>query len=90
VTGETARTIVGFVNDLYLHSKNQDSTMPSQEEKIFSFRVPETLKKAFKRSCKARDRSMSQKLRDYMRAYVAEHSDEMQYDIEKEIESLDV
>lgn len=64
--------------------------MSDQEDKIFSFRVPENLKEAFKRTCKARDRSMSQKLRDYMRAYVAEHSDEQQYDIQDELERLNV
>lgn len=62
--------------------------MADSEEVPFSFRVPENLKQAFKRTCKARDRSMSQKLRDYMRAYVAEHSDERQYEIGEEMERL--
>jgi hypothetical protein len=63
--------------------------MADSDERVpFSFRVPEQLKKAFKRTCKARDRSMSQKLRDYMRAYVAEHSDERQYDMKEEMERL--
>ncbi|MCS3648695.1 hypothetical protein [Salinibacter ruber] len=54
----------------------------SEEEVPFSFRVPEHLKKVFKQTCKKRDRSMSQELRDFMRWYVAEHADERQYELE--------
>lgn len=79
-----------FINSTYLRRKYTAFTMSSQEAKIFSLRVPENLKDAFKRTCEARDRTMSQKLRDYMRAYVAEHSEDRQHDIQEELEKLDV
>jgi predicted transcriptional regulator len=56
----------------------------------FSFRVPEDLKKAFKKTAQSRDRSMSQELRDMMRAYVRRYSDDRQYDMKEILEEADV
>lgn len=61
----------------------------SDEEVPFSFRVSGDLKQAFKTVCKRRDRTMSQKLRDYMRAYVRKHADDRQHDIQEVIDETE-
>jgi predicted transcriptional regulator len=55
----------------------------------FSFRVPEDLKRAFKKTAQARDRSMSQEMRDFMRAYVQRHSGERQHDIQEVLDEVE-
>ena len=55
----------------------------------FSFRVPEDLKKAFKTTAQSRDRSMSQEIRDFMRAYVQRYAGERQYDIQDVLEEME-
>lgn len=57
----------------------------AQERTPFTFRVEDDLKAQFKRVCEAKDRSMSQKMRDFMRWYVDEHRDDLQYELEDEI-----
>jgi hypothetical protein len=57
----------------------------SDEKTPFTFRVHRSLKLRFKKVCEAKDRSMSQKVRDFMRWYVSEHKDDLQYELEDEI-----
>lgn len=52
----------------------------------FTFRVPEDLKEAFKKTAQSRDRSMSQELREMMRAYVRRHSEERQHEMMEMLE----
>ena len=61
----------------------------SDGEVPFSFRVSGDLKRAFKTVCARRDRSMSQKLRDFMRAYVREHEGERQHDIQEVLDEME-
>ncbi|MCS4201920.1 ribbon-helix-helix protein, CopG family [Salinibacter ruber] len=56
----------------------------------FSFRLPEDLKEAFQKTCEARDRSMSQELREMVRAYVRRHSEERQHEMMEMLEEADV
>lgn len=55
----------------------------------FSFRVPEDLKRAFKKTAQSRDRSMSQEIRDFMRAYVRHYEDERQHDIQEVLDEME-
>lgn len=56
----------------------------------FSFRMPDDLRKAFKKTAKARDRTMSQELRSMVRAYVRRHADERQHEMDELLEEADV
>ena len=50
-------------------------------ETTFTFRVDDSLKAAFADAAKRKDRTVAQLLRDFMRNYVAETQEDVEYDV---------
>ena len=59
--------------------------MSDSDEVRYQVRMPRRLKDAFLRAAEAQDRSGAQLVRDFMRRYISENQDDLQYSIDEDL-----
>lgn len=60
--------------------------MADSEEVRYQVRMPRRLKDAFLRAAELQDRSGAQLVRDFVRGYISEHQDQMQYSLDEQMQ----